>query len=124
MTVKIKAFAHFAIACTVASAPAAAHDGFDAAIDALGDYNYPKAVPALRDAALAGNHRAQEVLAFMLLHGEALYSGITPDRDEAMLWFSRAAAAGSETAQSLLRAWARRGHADARKALTAAGMQP
>ena len=121
---KIKSFAHFSIACVIASAPAAAHDGFDDAIDALGDYNYPKAVPALRGAAHAGDRRAQELLAFMLLHGEALYSGLTPDRDEAMVWFSRAAAAGSETAQSLLRAWSRRGHADARKALTAAGMQP
>jgi TPR repeat protein len=121
---RIRALVSIPIALLLSVSPVVAGEHFDQAIEALGDYNYPKAVPALRSAAQEGDRRAQEVLAFMLLHGEALYSGLTPDRDEALQWFGRAAANGSEVAQGLLRAWARRGHADARKALVAAGLQP
>lgn len=109
--------------CVFGAGPSFGND-FEQAIEALGDYNYPKAVPALRLAANMGDHRAQEILGFMLLHGEALHGVVMPDRAEAMQWFARAAAGGSEVAQNLLRAWARRGHADAQRALASAGLRP
>jgi TPR repeat protein len=90
------------------------------ALEALGDYNYLKAVPLIRDSARAGNVRAQEMLGLMLIHGEALVAGtLQPDRAEALSWLAKAAAGGSEVARHLLRSWAARGHADAANALGA-----
>ena len=122
MRITISTVATALALCLVGVAPSFAND-FDQAIEALGDYNYPKAVPALR-AAAEHDMRAQEILGFLLLHADAIYSGITPDRAEAMQWFARAAGGGSDVAQQLLRAWARRGHADADRALATAGLRP
>lgn len=100
-------------------------DPWTEAIEALGDYNYPRAMPLIRQSAAEGNMRAQEMLGLMMIHGEALYVSAThPDRAEALQWLARAAGQGSEVAQDLLRSWARRGHADAVQALARAGMRP
>jgi TPR repeat protein len=102
-----------------------AADTWTDAMEALGDYNYPKAMPLIRQSAADGNVRAQEMLGLMLIHGEALVaSAIQPDRVEALQWLTKAAAQGSEVAQHLLRSWARRGHADAVQAMAGAGLRP
>jgi TPR repeat protein len=102
-----------------------AADAWSEAIDALGDYNYPKAMPLIRHSAGEGNVRAQEMLGLMMIHGESLYaSAVQPDRAEALQWLAKAAAQGSDVAQHLLRSWARRGHADAMQAMSNAGMRP
>lgn len=100
-------------------------DTWTEAMEALGDYNYARAMPLIRRSAAEGNMRAQEMLGLMLIHGEALYaSAAQPDRAEALQWLARAAGQGSEVAQHLLRSWARRGHADAEQAMARAGMRP
>jgi TPR repeat protein len=117
------------IAATLAAAMfhpfAVRADGsWNQAIEALGDYNYPKAVSLIQGSARGGDVRAQEMLGLMLIHGEALVAGtLQPDRAEALSWLSQAAAGGSEVAQHLLRRWAARGHADAVNALAAAGLE-
>lgn len=105
--------------------PAYSNDSLAQAIEALGDYNYPKAIPLIRISAEQGNMHAQEMLGLMLIHGEALYaSAIEPDRAEALHWLAKAAENGSVIAQHLLSAWAKRGHSDAQQAMDRITLQP
>jgi TPR repeat protein len=90
-----------ALAASEAMVPAHAMDQLDRAIVAIETFDYPRALGPLREAAAAGDRRAQRLLGFMLLHGEQLYRGVGSDVAEALLWLRKAAAQGDEQA-----AWA------------------
>jgi TPR repeat protein len=75
---------------------------FDRAIGAIDAYDYPRALPPLSVAAEAGDRRAQRLLGFMLLHGEALYRGVVADPVQAVAWLRRASEQGDEQAASVL----------------------
>ncbi|MFN0299689.1 MAG: hypothetical protein ACKVQU_04955 [Burkholderiales bacterium] len=99
------------------SAPLQARDAWTEAVQAFDAHDHGKALSAVRTAAAGGDARAQEVLALMLWHGEALYPGVQADRVESLEWFGRAAAVGSDVALHLLRGWARHGSAEAARTL-------
>lgn len=70
----------------------------DLAISAIEAYDYPRALPPLRVAAMQGDRRAQRLLGFMLLHGEQLYRGIDTNPGEGVAWLRKASAQGDEHA--------------------------
>jgi TPR repeat protein len=87
-----------AIVASTAMVPGHAADDFDRAITAIEAYDYPRALPPLREAASHGDRRAQRLLGFMLLHGEQLYRGISANPAEAVAWLRKASAQGDEQA--------------------------
>ena len=99
------------------SAPLHAGDAWTDATEALDRYDHARALTALRTAATAGHPRAQEIIAFMLWHGETLYPGVPANRAEALEWFGAAAQSGSPVALHLLRNWARNGSNEAARTL-------
>ena len=70
----------------------------DLAISAIEAYDYPRALPPLRVAAMQGDRRAQRLLGFMLLHGGQLYRGVDADPAEALSWLRKASEQGDEQA--------------------------
>jgi TPR repeat protein len=87
-----------ALAASATMVAAHATDHFDRAIVAIETYDYPRALGPLREAAAEGDHRAQRLLGFMLLHGEQLYRGVGTDIAEALVWLRKAARQGDEQA--------------------------
>lgn len=86
-----------------ASSPVFAHPSYDEAMELIGEYRYVVAMPLLREAAESNHQAAQRTLGFMLLAGEAEYGpGVHADRDEAMRWFSRAAASGCDVSARMV----------------------
>jgi TPR repeat protein len=88
----------FAVAALTAMGLVHAAEGLDRAIAAIEAYDYPRALPPLREAATSGDRRAQRLLGFMLLHGEQLYRGVRADPAEAMAWLRKASEQGDEQA--------------------------
>lgn len=80
-------------------ATALANDALEPAFEAYERSHYAESVKLLRPAAEGGDLKAQEMLGFMHLYGEALYGAEVPrDREQARYWLQRAAAAGSPVA--------------------------
>jgi TPR repeat protein len=94
-------FAFLAVVATVA--PSARADAeFDQALGAIDTCDYPRALAPLRTAAEAGDRRAQRLLGFMLLHGEALYRGVVADPIQALAWLRRSSGQGEVQAAFVL----------------------
>lgn len=75
----------------------------DLGLEAYQGAKYSVALAQFALAAQRGNGRAQEILAFMHLHGQSLYGAAVPqDRKQAIYWFRRAAEQGHEVAQHML----------------------
>lgn len=85
------------------SGTALAADPLERGLQAYEETRYAEAVAQFRQAADAGNGRAQEILGFMYLHGHSLYGAAVPsDRAQAAHWFRRAAQGGHEVSQHML----------------------
>lgn len=83
---------------SLTAVPVLAAEDLDRAIAAIEAYDYPRALPPLREAAGRGDRRAQRLFGLMLLHGEQLYRGVSADPAEAMAWLRKASAQGDEHA--------------------------
>lgn len=106
----VAAWATALVTACLAVGPAVAADGpsderlLDQAVDEQADGRPQEAEATLRRLAERGNVTAMERLALLHWYGHWLYPGRTWSRAEAVTWFQRAAAQGSELGRHMAQA--------------------